>query len=149
MLGFAGGLALAGVVLARIGILGEALYWSILAHRDPVGPSTWHYWDKALSNTPYFLLETAPLWLASAASFVPGIAERTWGRFPAERGALGVLLAVSLFGVGVNGQFLFHYYLQLLPPLCLLAAPGLRLVLTESFDMSRCQADRCWWDGLP
>jgi hypothetical protein len=34
-----------------------------------------------------------------------------------------MLLAASLFAVSVNAQFSYHYYLQLLPPLALLAAP--------------------------
>jgi 4-amino-4-deoxy-L-arabinose transferase-like glycosyltransferase len=130
-LGFGGALAVAGVVLARIGILHETLYWSILAHLDPVGPSTWQYWKKAFPTTGFFVLETIPLWLGAAASFIPGPAEKSWGRYPTERWALGVLLAASLFGVSVNGQFLVHYYLQLLPPLAMLAAPGLALVLME------------------
>jgi hypothetical protein len=47
-----------------------------------------------------------------------------WERNRAEFFALLLLLGVSLIGVGINGQFLYHYFLQLLPPLALLAAPA-------------------------
>jgi 4-amino-4-deoxy-L-arabinose transferase-like glycosyltransferase len=133
-LGFAVVLALAGVVLWRLGILREALYWSILDHRDPIGPGTLHYWKRAAENTTFFLLETAPLLLGAAASFIPRVSRTTWGRYPAERWGVVVLLAVSVFGVSVNGQFLYHYYLQLLPPLCLLAAPVFRMALIEPVE---------------
>jgi len=134
VLGVACVLALTGLVLWRMGILREALYWSVLDHRDPIGPGTMHYWRRTFPNTTFFLLETAPLCLGAAAAFIPSVARKTWGRHPAERWGLVLLLAVSILGVSVNGQFLYHYYLQLLPPLCLLAAPVFRLVLADPFE---------------
>jgi dolichyl-phosphate-mannose-protein mannosyltransferase len=130
--GFALVLGLAALILAHFGILHEAIYWSILSHEGSVGPNTWHYWDKALSHTLFFLVEALPLCLAAAGSLQPAIFRRTWSRYAPEHRALVVLLGVSLLAVSVNGQFLDHYYLQLLPPLCLLAAPVVRDVLLDT-----------------
>jgi 4-amino-4-deoxy-L-arabinose transferase-like glycosyltransferase len=130
--GFALVLGLAALILAHLGILHEAVYWSILSHEDSVGPNTWHYWDKAATHTLFFLIEALPLCLAAAASLQPTMFRRTWSRHAPEHRALVVLLGVSLLAVSINGQFLDHYYLQLLPPLCLLAAPVVRDVLLDT-----------------
>ncbi len=124
-LGFCGVLGVAALLLHLAGILPEAIYWSVTNHGEPIGPTTWHYWNKALSNTGYFLAGTAPLALgaAAAAGLLGPRAQAPWYHRAPERRALLVLLLVSLFAVSSNGQFLFHYYLQLLPPLVLLAAP--------------------------
>ncbi|HSR91911.1 MAG TPA: glycosyltransferase family 39 protein [Gemmatimonadales bacterium] len=130
-LGFATALGIAGTVLVHLGILRETVYWSILNHADSVGPSTWHYWDKALSNTLFFVIEALPLCLAAVAGFGPVRLRAVWKEHTSEQQALLVLLLVSILGVSVNGQFLFHYYLQLLPPLSLLGAPVLRYLLAD------------------
>ncbi|MEO6970344.1 MAG: hypothetical protein ABI217_05575, partial [Chthoniobacterales bacterium] len=46
-----------------------------------------------------------------------------WNRRRAERITLLGLLAVSAIGASAGGRFYVHYYIQLVPPLCLLAAP--------------------------
>lgn len=127
LLGFVAVMGATGALLAHLGILRETIYWSLTAHRDPIGPSTWHFWSRALGNTGFFLLESFPLCLGAVLAFQPaspGCPSRWQHREP-ERAALAGLLIVSILALSSSGQFLFHYYLQLLPPLCLLAAPTL------------------------
>src|SRR5262249_39630471 len=68
------------------------------------------------------------LCLGAFASLGSGSAGEVWRGRRAERATLLILLAVSMLGVTASGQFLYHYYLQLLPPLALLAAPLLASV---------------------
>jgi 4-amino-4-deoxy-L-arabinose transferase-like glycosyltransferase len=121
-------LGLAGLILSHYGILREAIYWTLTNHKNPsIGPGTWYYWQVGLPKTALFVAETAPLCLGAwfALRSQGAAAGGRWERLRAERSALAVLLLVSCFGVLVTGQFTAHYYLQLLPPLCLLAAPQL------------------------
>ena len=123
--GFLGTLGACALVLRHLGILQEALYWTVLSQAAVFGAGTWVFWDRALSNAAFFALETAPLLLATVLSIRAhaGHAGVWRGRGPEFR-ALLVLLAVSCLGVAANGQFLFHYFLRLLPALALLAAPA-------------------------
>jgi hypothetical protein len=123
-LGFTSALGGAALWLGRAGILHEAFYWTITSQEAAFGPLTWVYWDRALSNSAFFAVATLPLLLGVFLSV--GDARRPeglWKERRAEFTALVVLLAGSAVGVGANGQFLFHYYLQLILPLSLLAAP--------------------------
>ena len=123
-LGFLAALGAVGFWLWRGGILGDAVYWSVTSQGGAFGPFTWAYWDRALSNTAFFAVATLPLLIGAVLSLREGHqADGLWTGHRAEFVALVVLLAASLVGVGVNGQFLFHYYLQLVLPLALLAAP--------------------------
>jgi 4-amino-4-deoxy-L-arabinose transferase-like glycosyltransferase len=121
-LGFTAVLLAAGALLAHAGILREAIYWSILDHRNPIGPGTRHFWEAAGSSSGFFLLATLPLCLGAWLSMGKA-GSGVWQQRRSERAALILLLAVSVLGVSASGQFLYHYYLQLLPPLVLLAAP--------------------------
>ncbi len=123
-LGFVSALAATGVVLWHEGILQEAVYWTVLSQEAAFGFRTWTFWDRALSDTAFFLLTALPLVLTAALSLRErGRAGGLWRDCEAEYMALAVLLLVSVVGVSVNGQFLYHYYLQLMLPLALLAAP--------------------------
>jgi hypothetical protein len=46
-----------------------------------------------------------------------------WAEKRAERQALFGFAVASAFGTAVGGRFYLHYYIQLIPPLALLAAP--------------------------
>lgn len=131
LLGLVAVLLLASNLLSGYGILDEAIFWTFLAHRDPIGPTHLQYWLRMAASTSLFLVECAPIWIAGLIS-LSGSSEGHWrGRIP-ERNCLAMLLVVSLLGVSVNGQFLYHYYLQLLPPLALLAAPVIADYLQRS-----------------
>jgi 4-amino-4-deoxy-L-arabinose transferase-like glycosyltransferase len=121
-LGYVAVFAAAGLLLAGRGLLGPALYWSVLSQGSPYGLDVYALnLGKAL---PLFLVTTLPLlWGAGLALAEGSRPHGPWRGRSAEFFALVVLLLVSLVGVAVNGQFLFHYFIQLLPPLALLAAP--------------------------
>lgn len=109
-LGFFGTLgAVAGVLYAQ-GILREAYFWTITGHAIP------HvFWTKGIMHTLAFLGACLPLVLGAA-----------WSRFEGKRtegmAFLG-LLAASAIGTASGARFYPHYYIQLIPPLALLAAP--------------------------
>ena len=63
-----------------------------------------------------------PLVAGAAASLTNA---ELWTGRRAERAALGGLLIVSAIGAASSGRFFPHYYIALLPPLTLLAAPAL------------------------
>jgi 4-amino-4-deoxy-L-arabinose transferase-like glycosyltransferase len=113
------------LLLRREGILNDAIHWTVLDHMSPVGPTYLHFWQRALFPTAVFVGSTLPLVLAAASSVWQGIdpAGTLWSGRRGELVALLILLAVSVVGLSASGQFLYHYYLQLLPPLALLAAP--------------------------
>ncbi|HXI19695.1 MAG TPA: glycosyltransferase family 39 protein [Gemmatimonadales bacterium] len=122
-LGYLGTFALAAAVLHHEGLLHQALYWSVLSQGSPYGLDNYarNLW-KAL---PLFVVTTLPLLFGTGVSLVQaGRGQGPWPAHRAELTALLLLLAVSVVGVSVNGQFLFHYFIQLLPPLALLAAPA-------------------------
>jgi hypothetical protein len=124
LLGFVTTLLGAGLYLHHVGILAEAWYWTIGNHANPLGPTTWFFWHKLPARGALFVLETLPLLLVVAVSIRKGWAPNgIWKRSRAEFAALLVFLCVSCLGVAVNGQFNYHYFLQLVLPLVLLAAP--------------------------
>lgn len=128
-LGFVTTLTGAALWLWRDGILREAFYWTVTSQEAAFGPLTWVYWDRALSNSAFFVVATLPLLLGAALSIRDARRpEGLWEGRRAELVALVILLAGSVVGAGANGQFLFHYYLQLVLPLSLLAAPAFSAV---------------------
>lgn len=130
-LGFAMTLLAAGFLLLRAGILREAWYWTVTNHANPMGPTTWFFWHKLPLRGALFLAETLPLLWGTASSIRAGYRKTgPWEGHRAELAALVVLLSVSALGVAANGQFNYHYFLQLIPPLALLAAPTFSVLWT-------------------
>lgn len=130
-LGFSLGLLAAAWFLHTRGILAEAWYWTIANHANPFGPTTWFFWHKLPLVGAIFVAENLPLLIVAGLSLRE---ERRrsglWQTHRAEFAALVVLLAGSLLGVCANGQFNYHYFLQLTPSLALLAAPVLAAIWT-------------------
>ncbi len=125
-LGFASTLVCAGWLLLRAGIFSEAWYWTVGNHVNPFGPTTWFFWHTLPLNGTLFVVETLPLLLGAALSIREGMKPTGfWRGHRAELSALLILLGVSAIGVGASGQFLYHYFIQLVLPLALLAAPSL------------------------
>ena len=114
--GFFGALALFAVVLQEQGILRETIYWTILDHTIP-----YIFWKKGILFTLGFLGACLPLLVGAALA----IRDRQgiWAGKNAERVALLGLLAASAVGTAAGARFYEHYYIQLIPPLALLAAP--------------------------
>ena len=114
--GFFGSLAIAIIVLWKQGILDDAFYWTIAEQTVP------HvFWTNALFRTLAFLGACLPLFIGAALG--QRNHARLWAGVEAERVALLALLVASAIGAAAGGRFYPHYYIQLIPPLALLAAP--------------------------
>jgi len=114
--GFFGTLALVGVVLHRQGILREAIYWTIADHTIP-----YVFWKKGVLVTLAYVVGFLPLLIGAAMAIRDKRA--IWAGKNAERTALLGLLLASAIGAAAGARFYEHYYIQLVPPLALLAAP--------------------------
>lgn len=123
--GFFGTLGIVAWVLHRQGILGDAYFWTITHHDVPHGPTDPVFWIRSGRISLAFMGACAPLVLGAVVSVVGSVrrAQDRWnGRRP-ELTALVGLLAASLVGTSASGRFYPHYFIQLIPPLALLAAP--------------------------
>jgi len=113
--GFFAAIGLVTIILWKEGILHEAFYWTIADHDVP------HvFWQKGIVNTLIFLGACLPLVIGSIMACRDE--DEIWaGKMP-ERTALLGLLAASAIGAAAGARFYPHYYVQLIPPLALLAA---------------------------
>ena len=114
--GFLAVLGLVTIVLWKQGILHDAFYWTIADHDVP------HvFWHKGIVNTLTFVAVCLPLVIGAILACRDK--DEVWAGKTAERTALLGLLAVSAIGAAAGARFYPHYYVQLIPPLALLAAP--------------------------
>lgn len=114
--GFFAVLGLVTIALWKQGILRDAFYWTITDHNIP------HvFWEKGILLTLAFIGACLPL-IVGAIMAWRDKSEIWAGRLP-ERMALLGLLAASAIGAAAGARFYPHYYVQIIPPLVLLAAP--------------------------
>ena len=114
--GFFAVLGLVTIVLWKQGILHDAFYWTIADHDIP------HvFWQKGIVLTLMFLGVCLPLVIGAILACRDK--DEIWAGKMAERTALLGLLAASAIGAAAGARFYPHYYVQLIPPLALLAAP--------------------------
>jgi 4-amino-4-deoxy-L-arabinose transferase-like glycosyltransferase len=114
--GFFAVLGLVAVVLHQQGILREAFYWTFTNHAIP------HvFWDAGVLYTLAFIGACLPLVIGAAMAFRDN--DGLWANKGSERIALLGLLVASAVGTAAGARFYPHYYIQLVPPLALLAAP--------------------------
>src|SRR5947207_2556971 len=114
--GFFAALGLVTIVLWKQGILRDAFYWTIADHDVP------HvFWQKGMVNTLIFLGACLPLVIG--AIMACRNKSEIWAGRAAERIALFGLFGASTIGAAAGARFYPHYYVQLIPPLVLLAAP--------------------------
>jgi hypothetical protein len=115
-LGFFVALGSVAIILWKQDILHDAFYWTIADHDVP------HvFWQKGMVNTLTFVAACLPLVIGAILACRDK--DEIWGGKTAERTALLGLLAVSAIGAAAGARFYPHYYVQLIPPLALLAAP--------------------------
>jgi len=115
--GFFATLGLVALVLHEQGILREAYFWTITDHSIP------HvFWTKGVQHTLTFIGICLPLLIGAAMGFLAK-GRVLWSGQHAERTALLGLVAASIIGTAAGARFYPHYYIQLIPPLALLAAP--------------------------
>jgi 4-amino-4-deoxy-L-arabinose transferase-like glycosyltransferase len=119
-LGFSVVVIAAALWLFSRGLLGDAFYWTITNHAVPQ-----IYWDKGLENTLAFAVFCLPM---TAGAWLSSRATELWKEKRAERNALIALVFASLIGAGSSGRFYPHYYIAVIPPCALLAAPWLARV---------------------
>src|SRR5215467_8340036 len=115
-LGFFAALGSVAIVLWKQGILREAFYWTIAAHDIP-----FVFWQKGIVITVAFLAVCLPL--VFGVIMACRDKDDIWVDRTPERTALVGLLAASAVGAAAGARFYPHYYVQLIPPLALLAAP--------------------------
>jgi len=115
-LGFFAALGSVAIVLWKQGILHEAFYWTIVAHDIP-----FVFWQKGIVITLAFVSVCLPL--VFGVIMACRDKDKIWADRPPERTALLGLLAASAIGAAAGARFYPHYYVQLIPPLALLAAP--------------------------
>src|SRR4029077_1046902 len=114
--GFFTALGLVTIVLWKQGILRDAFYWTIADHDIP------HvFWQKGIVITLAFLGACLPLVIGAIMTCRDK--DEIWAGRTAERTALFGLLGASAIGAAAGARFYPHYYVQLIPPLALLAAP--------------------------
>ena len=114
--GFFGVLGVVIAVLQKQGILRDAFFWTITAHANP------HvFLGKGALSILAFLACCFPLVVGAILSLRDK--RGLWSENSAEQTALLILLAASAIGAAAGGRFYPHYYIQLIPPLALLAAP--------------------------
>jgi 4-amino-4-deoxy-L-arabinose transferase-like glycosyltransferase len=114
--GFFAVLGLVTIVLWKQGILRDAFYWTIGDHDVP------HvFWEKGILLTLAFIGVCLPLIVG--AIMACRYKTEIWAAKTAERTALFGLLSASAIGAAAGARFYPHYYIQLIPPLALLAAP--------------------------
>jgi hypothetical protein len=113
-IGFAVTLLACLLLLWRDKILADGFYWTITDHTVP------HiFWSRALEHTALFMVLALPL-------ILPLISRQAllnaWQPHSAELQAVLRWAAVSAIGAAAGGRFYPHYYIQLIPPLAILAA---------------------------
>jgi len=116
--GLAAGLAAGAALLAVTGSIPGFWRWTV---ESLVGYASGNWtpaniWERAQGSLVPFALWGAFTWIAALAT-----AARWRGLSPAERLAVG-WLALSFVGAMAAGHLAWHYFIQVMPPLALLAA---------------------------
>ncbi len=149
VVGFFGVLGVVATVLWNQGILRETIYWTITDNDVPHGPLDPVFWRYGLAQSLAFVAACAPLVLGGVMSLagrfrgVVGWADRRPELF-----ALVGLLIASAVGVSASGRFYAHYYIQLVLPLAVLAAPVFMHIWTSTsgkpFWLFRPRVTQAW-----
>ena len=115
--GFFGTLGAVALMLHAQGILREAYFWTIGAHSLPH-----FFWTRGVLHTLGFIGACLPL-LVGAVMTYRGKSRGAWAGRSAELTAFSGLVVASVIGTASGARFYPHYYIQMIPPLALLAAP--------------------------
>ena len=140
-LGFCAMLLVVGLVLQKQGILEEALYWTVGDHDVPHGPLDPVFWKRGAEMTLAFSAACMPLVLGTWIAIADFHRQKLglWAGQRAEFLTLILLVLVSLVGTSVSGRFYAHYFIQMVPVMCILAAPVFAGIWTGKLRF------RAWW----
>lgn len=112
--------------LKAAGAFEDFLRWSIMGSAAYVGAGTelTHFWKRLAVRGGSFVASTVLIWVLAALSSVRILRGLRKHPGPAAQGQVLVLiwLVLSVVPVATGGKFYAHYFLQLLPALCILAA---------------------------
>jgi 4-amino-4-deoxy-L-arabinose transferase-like glycosyltransferase len=114
-IGFFGTLIAAGVWLHSRELLAEAFYWTVTNHEVP-----YVFWQKGFVHTVEFVTFCLPI---TAGAWMSIRNAGIWSGGHRARAALvGWTIAIAI-GAAQSGRFYPHYYIALVPPCAVLAAP--------------------------
>ncbi len=116
--GLAAGLVIGAAMLQLTGSLAGFWHWTV-ASLYGYASANWApemLWYRAQSSLPLFIVSTAVIWIAA----IP-LALR-WNRLNAPRRVLVAWLALSVVGSLAGGHLFWHYFVQVMAPLALVAA---------------------------
>ncbi len=109
------------LVLVKKGIWREAFFWTITHHDVPHGVLDPVFWLRGGRMSLAFVGACAPLVIGAVLAVTRY--RPLWKGREAEFAALVGLALVSVVGTAASGRFYPHYYVQLVLPLSVLAAP--------------------------
>ncbi|HEY3196091.1 MAG TPA: glycosyltransferase family 39 protein [Candidatus Dormibacteraeota bacterium] len=130
--GLASGLVIGTAMLQLTGSLAGFWHWSV-ASLYGYASANWApdmLWYRAQSSLPLFIVSTAAMWIAA----IP-LALR-WNRLDASRRVIVVWLALSVVGSLAGGHLFWHYFVQVMAPLALVAALAIDRALESSIRLN-------------
>lgn len=133
-IGFFGCLAAVAAILQAQGILDAAFYWTIGDHDIPHGLFDPVFWTRGIGMTLVFIGACGMLVVGTFAAIKMGN-KKDWNLWEGKRPefwALTNLLIAAIVGLSQPGRFYPHYYIQLVPILCVFAAPVFSAIWTKS-----------------
>ncbi len=131
-------LLLVALELKSQGILEEAIHWTVSDHDVPHGVTDPVFWKFGFWMTLAFV---GACWIIVYGSYINIRNFRNknlnlWDNREAEFRAMILLLIASVIGASQPGRFYAHYYIQIVPILCVLAAPVFSAIWTNKYSPS-------------
>jgi hypothetical protein len=123
--GFFAVIAIVASILYAEGNLAEAYYWTIGDHDVPHGITDPIFWERGIGMTLVFCATCGAIVWGSLEAIKTRYEQDggLWKGSGAEFFALMLLLVAALIGLSQPGRFYPHYYIQIVPILCIVSAP--------------------------
>ncbi len=148
--GFFGALALVVLVLHLQGNLEEAYYWTIGNHDIPHGIFDPVFWIRGARMSLLFCGACGLIVFGTFIAIKMGN-RKDWGLWENRRTeywTLIFLLIAALIGLSQPGRFYPHYYIQIVPILCLFSAPVFSAIWSEkrafNYWLIKPKASKAW-----
>jgi 4-amino-4-deoxy-L-arabinose transferase-like glycosyltransferase len=133
-LGFILILAIVVWQMMRQGLFVEAFDWTIQNHDIPHGPTDFIFWQRGIPMTLLFMTACSLLVVGTyfSSRLRKSADNNLWKGKTAEYYAFIGLVIASIIGISQPGRFYPHYFIQLVPVMCLTAAPVFAGIWTGS-----------------